>query len=199
MSPGKLVGRMNRLILRNMNLPSAIPIIADSPASEIDRLAEAFSAHQEGLLGMLCCFLGNGEDARDVFQEAFLKCWRHRGDLGTVKNLRAWIYQITMNAGRDFRKSAWRRRRRSLHGSEAEWIPSPDNAAVEDRHETQLAQIRRALGELRTEEKEVFLLRQNAEMTYEEIAESLRIPLGTVKTRMRLALGKLRVAVEGKA
>jgi RNA polymerase sigma factor (sigma-70 family) len=181
-----------------MNLPSAIPISADSPASEIDRLAEAFSNHQEGLLGMLCCFLGNGEDARDAFQEAFLKCWRRRDDLGTVKNLRAWIYQITLNAGRDLRRNAWRRRRRSFHGPEAEWIESPDNVAAETNHKAQLAQIRRALGELRTEEQEVFLLRQNAELTYEEIAQSLQIPLGTVKTRMRLALSKLRAAVEDK-
>jgi RNA polymerase sigma factor (sigma-70 family) len=181
-----------------MNLPSAIPISADSPVSEIDRLAEAFSHHQEGLLGMLCCFLGNGEDARDAFQEAFLKCWRRRDDLGAVKNLRAWIYQITLNAGRDLRRNAWRRRRRSFYGPEAEWIASPDSTSAEDNHESQLAQVRRALGELRAEEQEVFLLRQNGEMTYEEIAESLHIPLGTVKTRMRLALGKLRVAVEGK-
>ena len=45
---------------------------------------------------------------------------------------------------------------------------------------------------LRPEEQEVFLLRQNGEMTYEEIAVALDVPSGTVKTRMRLALSKLR-------
>jgi RNA polymerase sigma-70 factor, ECF subfamily len=48
---------------------------------------------------------------------------------------------------------------------------------------------------LRSEEQEVFLLRQNGEMTYEEIAVAVGIPLGTVKTRMRMALGKLREAM----
>ena len=48
------------------------------------------------------------------------------------------------------------------------------------------------VSELRAEEQEVFLLRQNGQMTYDEIAESIGIPTGTVKTRMRLAITKLR-------
>jgi Sigma-70, region 4. len=49
--------------------------------------------------------------------------------------------------------------------------------------------------DLRPEEKEVFLLRQNAEMTYEQIAEAANRPLGTIKTQMRSALQKLKVAL----
>jgi RNA polymerase sigma-70 factor (ECF subfamily) len=62
-----------------------------------------------------------------------------------------------------------------------------------DREE--LVQLRQAIAELRSEERDVFLLRQNGELTYEEIAEALAIPVGTVKTRMRLAVTKLRAAV----
>ena len=54
---------------------------------------------------------------------------------------------------------------------------------------------RAALAELRSEEQEVFLLRQNGDLTYEEIGKMLELPTGTVKTRMRLALTKLREAV----
>jgi RNA polymerase sigma-70 factor (ECF subfamily) len=57
--------------------------------------------------------------------------------------------------------------------------------------------VRRAVAGLRAEEQEVFLLRQNGGMTYDEIARSIDVPLGTVKTRMRLALGRLREALEG--
>ena len=46
--------------------------------------------------------------------------------------------------------------------------------------------------ELRTDEKEVFLLRQNGDLTYDQIAEIRRTPVGTVKTQMRAALIKLR-------
>jgi RNA polymerase sigma-70 factor (ECF subfamily) len=70
--------------------------------------------------------------------------------------------------------------------------PGP-HATVE--RDEDLGRLRRALADLRNEEQEVFLLRQNAQMSYEEIAQSIGIPLGTVKTRMRLALEKLRVAL----
>ena len=55
-----------------------------------------------------------------------------------------------------------------------------------------LEQLRQALLDLRPEEKAVFLLRQNGDLTYEEIAEVRRSPIGTVKTQMRSALEKLR-------
>jgi RNA polymerase sigma-70 factor (ECF subfamily) len=55
-----------------------------------------------------------------------------------------------------------------------------------------LDRLRLAITELRQEEKEVFLLRQNGELTYEQIAEIRSAPVGTVKTQMRTALIKLR-------
>ena len=58
-----------------------------------------------------------------------------------------------------------------------------------------LERIRKVLFELRPEEQEVFLLRQNGEMTYEQIAELRNCPVGTVKTQMRSALQKLRSAL----
>ena len=65
--------------------------------------------------------------------------------------------------------------------------------ALEDQ-ET-LARLRAALAELRPEEQEVFLLRQNGELTYEQIAEARGTPVGTIKTQMRAALQKLRRAL----
>ena len=69
------------------------------------------------------------------------------------------------------------------------------NGHADLERQEQLGLIRRALGELRNEEQEVFLLRQNGELTYEEIARTLDIPVNTAKTRMRLALTKLRTAL----
>jgi RNA polymerase sigma-70 factor (ECF subfamily) len=166
------------------------------PSAEAERLEELFSRCQDELLGMLYYLLGSSEDARDALQEAFLKCWRRRAVLGEIENLRAWVFQVTLNTGRDLRSSAWRRRRRPLNQPEADVISKPVNHEADRAREEQLDAVRRALKALRSEEQEVFLLRQNGELTYEEIGRSLNIPLGTVKTRMRLAIGKLREAVE---
>jgi RNA polymerase sigma-70 factor, ECF subfamily len=169
---------------------------AGPPSAQAERLEELFSRCQDELLGMLFCFLGSVEDARDALQESFIKCWRRREMLGEIENLRAWVFQVTLNTGRDMRNSAWRRHRRPLIQPEEEVVARPTTNDADRRREEQLASIRRALRSLRSEEQEVFLLRQNGEMTYEEIAQSLKLPVGTVKTRMRLAIGKLREAVE---
>jgi len=158
-------------------------------------LEEAFACYQSELVGLLYHMLGNAEDARDAYQETFVKCWRHRSQVESVENLKAWIFQIALNTGRDMRQTAYRRHRRALPEDGAEVACHRNNAEAEVEYNEQMKLVREAVSQLRTEEKEVFLLRQNAEMTYEEIAEALHIPSGTVKTRMRLALTRLRASL----
>jgi len=160
-----------------------------------ETLEEAFVRCQSELMGLLYHMVGNTEDARDAYQDTFVKCWRNRDQVPSVQNLKAWIFRIALNTGRDMRQTAWRRHHRDLpdDGSDIVGQVSGPEAAVERTE--QMSLIRTAVSQLRSEEKEVFLLRQNAEMTYEEIAEALKIPSGTVKTRMRLALAKLRTAL----
>lgn len=74
-------------------------------------------------------------------------------------------------------------------------VAQTEGPEVDAEQREQLEQVRQALHQLRPEEQEVFLLRQNGDLTYEQIASTIGIPLGTVKTRMRLALGKLRTAL----
>lgn len=162
-------------------------------------LEEAFAALQAELLGMLFYLTGNAEDARDAYQEAFVRCWKRRDMLGEIVNLRAWIFRVALNLGRDMRATAWRRRRRPLPDDDPMLVPDPAKPQAELERRERLALVQQALAALRPEEQEVFLLRQNGQMTYEDIAVSINIPVGTVKTRMRLALEKLRVALEGKS
>ena len=87
-------------------------------------LEEAFARYQAELLGTLYYLVGNLEDARDALQEAFVKCWRHQDKLGEVQNLKAWIFRIALNTGRDLRETAWRRKRSrvSMHHSWKDWL-----------------------------------------------------------------------------
>ena len=163
--------------------------------SDEGSLESAFERYQSELLGTLYYMVGNLEDARDALQDTFIKCWRHRDQLPVIDNLKAWIFRIALNTGRDLRQTAWRRKRQPLPEGEiimASDQPSPESVAERDE---QWSLVREALHQLRPEEQEVFLLRQNGHMTYEEIADAIGIPTGTVKTRMRLALTKLRTVL----
>lgn len=162
-------------------------------------LDEAFARHQGELLGTLFYLVGNLEDARDALQETFVKCWRHREQVDEIQNLKAWIFRIALNTGRDMRETAWRRKRQPLSDDGA--ALAGKQAGPDDRllREERLALVRKAVTDLRPEEQEVFLLRQNGELSYDEIAEAVDIPLGTVKTRMRLAISKLRLALEERS
>src|SRR5262249_39793679 len=107
-------------------------------------------------------------------------------------NLKAWIFRVGLNAAKDLQRSAWRRRVKPMPGTDL--VSTADNtepARAAEERET-LLRLRQALVHLRPEEKEVFLLRQNGDLTYEEIAELRQRPVGTVKTQMRSALQKLR-------
>jgi RNA polymerase sigma-70 factor (ECF subfamily) len=164
------------------------------PPGEV--LVRAFTELRDDLISTLWFMLGNREDALDIAQEAFLRCWRHREELPGVRNLRAWVFRIGLNAARDLRRSAWRRRVKSFMGDETMLIDengAPPGQELEDT-ET-LHRVRQAVMDLRPEEQAVFLLRQNGELTYEQIAEMYNRPIGTVKTQMRSALQKLRKAL----
>jgi RNA polymerase sigma-70 factor (ECF subfamily) len=70
--------------------------------------------------------------------------------------------------------------------------PGPEAVVVQRE---QLERMRQAILHLRPEEQEVFLLRQNGTLTYEQIAETMAVPLGTIKARMRTAIHKLQAAL----
>ncbi|HKM52214.1 MAG TPA: RNA polymerase sigma factor, partial [Isosphaeraceae bacterium] len=107
-------------------------------------------------------------------------------------NLRAWIFRVGLNTAKDFQRSAWHRRSRPLMGETAMLMDSNSAPAHLLEHKESLDRLRKAILTLRQEEKEVFLLRQNGDLTYEQIAELRKSPVGTVKTQMRSALQKLR-------
>jgi RNA polymerase sigma-70 factor (ECF subfamily) len=157
-----------------------------------DPLVILFNQLRDELVSTLMYVLGNADDAQDAAQEAFLKCWRARHTMGEVQNMRAWVFRVGLNAAKDFRRSAWHRRSRPLPEDDL-MLPAHEDVAgqsLEDRETVD--RLRTALADLRQDEKEVFLLRQNGELTYEQIAEMRNAPVGTVKTQMRAALQKLR-------
>lgn len=172
--------------------PAGAPIApAPQPAPDQTLLA-AFDGLRDELVSTLAFVLGNRDDAMDAAQDAFLKCWRARDTVPGVQNLRAWIFRVGLNTARDHQRSGWSKRAKPLIAEDV-LLPARDPAPA-DRLEDQedVARLRQAILGLRAEEREVFLLRQNGELTYEQIAEMRDVPVGTVKTQMRTAIIKLR-------
>jgi RNA polymerase sigma-70 factor (ECF subfamily) len=168
------------------------PAAPGDEASPDDALVRMFKEVQDELISTLLYMLGNPEDAKDAAQEAFYKCWRARHSLPDVQNLRAWIFRVGLNAAKDFQRSAWNRKSRPLPDDDLVLPVREDDPSQTLEDQETIDRLRRAIAHLRPEEQEVYLLRENGELTYEQIAELRGAPVGTVKTQMRSALQKLR-------
>jgi RNA polymerase sigma-70 factor, ECF subfamily len=167
-------------------------------SGETDPVTRCFAERGDRLAGTAYHVLGHREDAREAVQEAFLKCWKKRHETGAVRNLEAWIFSVVLNTARDLRRRRTVRKADSL-GAEATMgsaSPGLDPAHITERREA-LDRVRTAIQALPDHEREVFLLRQNGDLTFEAMAEALGAPVGTVKTRMRSALKRLRTAMDG--
>jgi RNA polymerase sigma-70 factor, ECF subfamily len=172
------------------SIPAGVSLNGQETSEE--RLVRTFNELKDELISTLVFVLGNREDAKDAAQDAFIKCWNAREQLPQVINLRAWIFRVCFNTAKDMQRSAWHRRARPLK-AEQYTMSAKDSAPAQtlERKES-IEQLRLAILNLREEEKEVFLLRQNGALTYEQIAEMRGCPVSTVKTQMRSALEKLR-------
>src|SRR6188474_1254832 len=134
---------------------AATESVAPVPARAAGKtLEDAFAQHQAELLGTLYYLVGNLEDAKDALQEAFIKCWRHQAEVPNIDNLKAWIFRVALNAGRDIRETAWRRKRQCMPEDESVLTSRHNGPAEIVEQDERLARLRGALAELRAEEQE---------------------------------------------
>ena len=158
------------------------------------------------IYGLLYRLTENSEEARDLTQETFLRAFQNIGSFRGDADLRTWIYRIAINQARN-RWRWWRRRRRDstvsldaidghrqLSASLAEHSNNPEQEAL--AHERQKA-LRIALQKLGQAYRETVILRDIEGFTYEEIAATLEISVGTVKSRLARGRQELRRRLEG--
>ena len=171
-----------------------------SPKSLEDRKEELialFEENRQGLAGAVRNVIASNVDVVEVLQECFLKAWQALERGQKPKNLKAWLFVVSMNTARDLR----RRQRRWPSTSSLEEFDPMDvktmNPEQKLSNDEAIAAARGAIATLDDKEREVFLLRVSAELSFDAIAESLSIPTGTAKTRMRRALLSLRERLSG--
>jgi RNA polymerase sigma-70 factor (ECF subfamily) len=136
--------------------------------------------------------LGEADAVEDVLQETWLTAFRNLSGLRSPRALSAWLYRIARN-------TALADRRRP-HGwvalTDEPTVPEPDTDET-DFSPADAARIHAALGRLRPQHKEVLVLRFLEEMSYEDIADVVGCPVGTVRSRIHYAKRELRREMGG--
>lgn len=146
--------------------------------------------------------LGDRQLAEDAAQDIFVRIWqRPESFVATRGRFMSWLMSVTRNRSVDEVRSRGRRQRRETGGLDDEGY-APSLSASHENEPLQAAQVqerqhhvREALEGLPREQRQVLELAYFGGLTQQEIAASLHEPLGTVKTRIRLGMQKLRSAL----
>jgi RNA polymerase sigma-70 factor (ECF subfamily) len=147
--------------------------------------------------------LGDQQEALDLSQEVFLRVFRTLHQFRGHSSLRTWIYRIVVNQASN-RQRWWRRRHRSQqvaleeHTAAHGELADSRNSAMPDRllQQREVAgRVWSALDGLPFDQRTVIVLREIDELSYEEIAASLNVAVGTVKSRLARARDNLRAAL----
>ena len=169
-----------------------------------DACAELVSEHQRMVMQLATNLLGDRDEALDLSQEVFLRIFRTIGHFRGQSQLRTWIYRIVVNQARN-RQRWWRRRLRSSQVSLDQHLEQHgDHLAGRDQvapdrmlAQKQLAsRLQSALDRLPFDQRTAIVLREVDGLSYDEIAYSLGVTLGTVKSRLTRARQALRTVLQ---
>jgi RNA polymerase sigma-70 factor (ECF subfamily) len=172
--------------------------------------ARLVAVHERLVYNLAARMLGDLEEAKDLSQEVFLQVYKQLPRFEGRSSLKTWIYRIVVNQCRN-RHRWWKRRRRD-RALPIEELTASENAQLVVQHldgpEEQLsrreqsARVQRALQTLSIDHRAVLVLREVDDLSGTEIAETLGVAEGTVKSRLARARDALRIALlapEGKA
>jgi RNA polymerase sigma-70 factor (ECF subfamily) len=143
-----------------------------------------------GVVQVVYRLCGDAALAEDMAQEAFLRAWINLASFHPQSSLRNWFYRIAVNAALDVLR---RRPEETLEDEAAQMLPdqkpSPE-AAMIDKEE--LVQVQQSIQSLPEAARSVLVLREYAGLSYQEIANVLDVPVGTVMSRLNYARNRLR-------
>lgn len=166
--------------------------------------AELVATHQRMVFSLALHLLGDRDEALDLSQEVFLRVFRTLSGFRGQSALRTWIYRIVVNQARN-RQRWWRRRHRSEQVSLDEHLQQfgdmeskgellPDRLLASKETAQRMWQ---ALDRLPFDQRTALILREVDGLRYEEIAFSLGVAVGTVKSRLTRARQALRAELLG--
>lgn len=169
---------------------SELGLIRSAASGDLGAFSELVRLHRGRVLRTAAGILGSTEEAEDVAQQVFIRVWNHLGDYDPDGTFASWLYRITVNLSID----ALRKRRHEaplddeLHSTGQ--VDPESQVLLHDERE----RVRAAISRLPDRTRAALVLREYEQLSYKEIAKVLKIPLGTVMSRLNYArrtLGEL--------
>ena len=155
-----------------------------------DAFAALVGAASDRLYALACVILRDTDRAEDATQEAFVRAWRELPKLRDADRFDAWLRRLVVNACYDEGRRVRRRAEVSLVLLDRRSIVDTASAMAEtDR-------VDRAFRRLPLDQRVVLALQHYYDLSHVEIAETLGIPLGTVKSRLRYGVAAMRAQLE---
>ena len=171
-------------------------LLSSIARSNREALEALYSRYSGPVYSLAMHLLRDSGAAEEVTQDTFFNVWRRGGSYKSQRgSVTAWLFSIAHHRTIDELRKRRRERGRVQHGVDLANRPSEsraDDPAEYARAQYEGSQLKDALTTLRPEQREVVVLAYFGGFTHSEIASQLQQPLGTVKTRMRLAMKKLR-------
>ena len=149
--------------------------------------------HEKAIFNLVYRMLGNYDDAAETSQEVFLSAYRAIGQFRGDANFSTWLYRIALNQATTRRKSANLRQKMLVSIDGTDMVDDAQIGPAETLEKKELRErVQRALNELEPEDATVILLRDLQDIPYEDLAQMLKIPVGTVKSRLHRARQALK-------
>lgn len=169
-----------------------VDLLRSIAGGDEEALSALYDRYRLILFGLILRILHSQAEAEDVLQEVFLQAWRRASDFDEARG-RPFTWLVTMARSRAIdRLRALGSRERTAQESTRDVTEQFSDAADDAVKSEQGEIVRRALGELPEEQRQTLLLAYFEGLTQSEISERTNTPLGTVKTRMRSGMIRLR-------
>lgn len=151
-----------------------------------------YDNYSQALFGVINAILNDHEESEDVLQKAFLKIWTNFSSYDPAKGrLYTWMLNISRNLAIDATRSRHEKIKSKIQSTSVNVYKFENNFRVEDRAHENIG-LKGILDSLKEEYKSIIDLAYFEGYTQEEISKKLNLPLGTVKTKVRQAILKLR-------
>ena len=169
-------------------------LVSRAQSGERDAFGELVRIHAQGVLNVIYRMCGNAQIAEDAAQETFIQAWQHLSSYRPQTSLRNWLYRIAVNTATDM----LRKERRILPNAMEDFHlidPRPGPEVLYSQEE-RTTMVQKAVLSLPETSRAMLVLREYEGLSYQEIADALDIPVGTVMSRLNYARSLLKGKLE---